>query len=258
MDKNRLISNEEIDLLLDFSQTSETEWDILLGSSDKKLSAYISDIFLSDNRVNLIVAETGCDMLLASASELPHLIIIDEELEDISVFDAVDSIKKRDDFKDIKIMLCVKSENTVDWNRSDVDDYLVKDYNGSEYMSRKILSLLHSSDHESAPKRRWPRTNVKITAQLELKSINDPDLCIHGQALVENISRTGACLSNIKLDRKLDMDDTFRVSLKIDEKPLKDWKAESMIVRLKDDETLGIKFISISRMNRKKITGIDS
>ena len=258
MDKNRFISTEEIDLLLDFSQTAETKWDILLGSSDKNLSAFISDIFLSDNRINLIVAETGCDALLAIALELPHLIIFDEELEDISVSEAVGSIKRRADFKDIKILLCVKSENAVDWNRSNVDDFLVKDYNGSEYMSRKILSLLYSSDHESAPKRRWPRTKVNIVAQLELTSITDPDLCIHGQALVENISRTGACLSNIRLDRKLDMDDTFRISLKIDEKPLKDWKAESVVVRLKDDDTLGIKFISISKSNRGKITGIDT
>lgn len=258
MDKNRFISTEEIDLLLDFSQTAETKWVILLGSSDKDLSAFISGIFKNDNRIDLIVAETGCDALLTIALQLPHLIIIDEELQDISVSEAVGSIKRRADFNDIKVLLCVKSENAVDWNRSDVDEFLVKNYSNPEYVSRKILSLLYSSDHESTPKRRWPRTKVNIIAQLELKSINDPDLCIHGQALVENISRTGACLSNIKLDRKLDMDDTFKVSLKIDEKPLKDWKAESIIMRLKDDDTLGIKFISISKSNREKITGIDT
>ena len=257
MKNKRLISDEEIELLLDFSQTPETKWEILLGSSDDTLCSFIEDLFSEDDRINLNVVSSGCETLIVSGMEPPHLIIIDDELPDLPAGEAIKCIKGKEELKEIKVLYCVNSEKGIDWNRQEVDDYFVKNYIDREYISKKVLSLLYASDHEPVPRGRWPRMNVSITAKLELSSITDPDMCIHGLAQVENISRTGAYLTKIKLDRELNLDDTFRVRLKIDKKPLKDWKAESVIVRLKTDNTAGVKFISLSKKDKMKIANIN-
>ena len=255
-DSSRLISDDDVDLLMNFTGSSETRWEILLGSPDKKLCALVSKLFENDNRVNITIAHNGCDTLVECSRILPHLVVIDEEFPDIPSIEVIKCIKRREDFKDIMVLYGMKSEKSIGSPELNVDDYFFKTNRDKTYMSRKFNALLFSSNQVPAPKRRWPRKDVNIQAQLEVFSVSNPDYRINGEAQVKNISSTGAYLSRIKLDEKLNPEETYTVRLKIDQPPLKKWVAESIMLHLKSDNTAGLRFVNLSKQDRLKLIGV--
>ena len=123
-------------------------------------------------------------------------------------------------------------------------------------MTRKLNTLLFSSNQVPALKRRWPRIDVDIPAQLQVFSTSDPIHCINGQAQVKNISSTGAFLAEISLEETLNPQDAYRVLLKIDQPPLSNWMAESILLHVSQDNTAGLKFINLSKQNRLKMANM--
>ena len=141
MNNKRFLSDEDLELLLDFSPTPEKSWDILIGSSNKNLCELIIGLFTDDERINISVVGNGCDILVGCSLELPHIIIIDDDLPDIPCSTVIQCIKRKVEFEDIKVLCYVNTEKDIDWDRTEVDDYLVKNNNDREYLSKKILSF---------------------------------------------------------------------------------------------------------------------
>ncbi|MCE5249336.1 PilZ domain-containing protein [bacterium] len=255
-DITRLITDEDADLLMNFSSSQETKWEILIGSPDDALCKLVAELFENDHRINITIAQTGCDTLVDCSRILPHLAIIDEKFPDIPSSEVIKCIKRRDELKDTRILYAMESEKSAPPPEGEIDDYFYKSNKDNTYMTRKLNTLLFSSNQIPALKRRWPRLDVDIAAQIQVYSTSDPIHCINGSAQVKNISSTGAFLANINLDEKLNPEDTYRVLLKIDQPPLSNWVAESIMLHVRPDNTAGLKFINLSKQNRLKMANM--
>ena len=250
------LTNEDMELLTDSSLQSESRWEILLGSSDEELCYSLTELFDDDERIDVTVVTNGCDALVACSQFLPHLIIIDEDLPDISSLEVIKCIKRWNDFKDIVVLLATTTEIDEESEKELVKNYFLKTDIDKTYLSRKISAYLFSSDHVSPPKRRWSRRDVNIRAKLILTGPAGSEKIIHGDTTIKNISRTGAYLSDIRFDSDIQKIETYKILLKIDKAPLTDWEADSVIINLKEDKSAGLKFLSISKKNQLKISSI--
>ncbi|MFC1573834.1 hypothetical protein ACFL30_01470, partial [Candidatus Latescibacterota bacterium] len=258
MNENRAqdlsLTNEDMELLTDSSLQLGSRWEILLGSSDEELCYLLTELFDDDERIDVTVVTNGCDALVACSLFLPHLIIIDEDLSDISSLEVIKSIKRWNDFKDIVVLLATTTEIDKESEKELGENYFLKTDIDTTYLSRKISTHLFSSDHVSPPKRRWSRRDVDIHAKLVLTGPADSDTIIGGDAVIKNISRTGAYLSDIRFDSEIQKIETYKILLKIDQAPLADWEAESVIVNINEDNSAGLKFMKISKKNQLKIS----
>jgi CheY-like chemotaxis protein len=253
MDKRYTLSDEDIELLADSAAATMNRWEILIGSADESLYAAVKDIFSEDERVHIDVADNGCDVLVSCAMDVPHLVIVDDELPDIRSIEVIKCLRRREEFTGINILYAVKSDEGSSDFEEYVDDYFIKKDIDTSYLSRKISSQLFASDHVPPPKRRWSRHAVDIPAKLEVRSSSHKDHCIHGTAKLANISRMGAFLTDISLEETIDANETCQVILKIDQPPLKDWSVESVFVNYKENNTSGLRFVKLTKKNHIKL-----
>jgi len=257
----RFLTPEQISMLLDFTISTENKWVIILATPDKKLLSWIRGIFSDDERIVIESTEYGCDALVLCSRKSPDLLIVDEEIPDISGEKVIDCVKRMEELKNIKVLCCLKSrENGMypDWG---ADDYFTKYVLEKVYLLRKVNTMLYTTEsgikeHGPYRERRWPRTKLNIAAKIEIFSVSDPAQFDEGEAIVENISRSGAYISRIKLGKGIVPDESFMVRVKIDRPPMENWKAESAFMRMKRNESAGIKFINISTQDQLKIAGL--
>ena len=142
MAKRKLLSEEEVKVLLDFSHASETKWRLMIASSDLNLYRQLTAVFADDWNVSISRADNVPDAMLRLPSQMPHVLVLDEELREISPRDIIRSIKSHDDFKDLQIYLSLKDgarSEMPDWG---VDDYIIGGNTDRIYISRKVMSLL--------------------------------------------------------------------------------------------------------------------
>ena len=89
MDKRYSLSDEDIELLADSAAATVNRWEILIGSADESLNSTVKDIFSEDERVYIDIADNGCDFLVSCTMDVPHLVIVDDELPDIRSIDVI-------------------------------------------------------------------------------------------------------------------------------------------------------------------------
>jgi hypothetical protein len=104
--------------------------------------------------------------------------------------------------------------------------------------------------------RRWPRTTLNIAATVEVFDEHSTEPVTTGSAIIKDISRDGALLSNITLKSGEHPDAGCRVRLHIDHPRLHRLTTESMVVRITSKDTAGIKFVGISKEDRHRITDL--
>ena len=246
----------------DISKTDEKN--ILLASPNEQLQLLVKQAFSEDKRINIETVTSGYDALIMCSKKTPDLFIIDDDLTEISCEEAVKSIKRQDEQNNTKI-LCFLGNYPSD-NISEVftDNYIVKDNLEESELATKIAVLLDIAK-ESQPtednfhhNRQWPRIPVNIPAQMHVYRIGTPDVREPGDAKVENISFGGAFLSDIHMKSGSIPLDTFRFLLGIKQPPLSDWEAECKVLRLNADGTLtiGVQFVNLSQINKKKIADL--
>ncbi len=253
-------------MFLNLSLSTESTLDVLVASCDEKFLSIIKPLLSSDEQIRIDTVKSGCDTLIACAKMLPDVLILDEEIPDISPKTMIKCLKKDTDLKNIKIVYCYESSETT--NNSDLKDLEINDYFNkadidNSFLQKKLQSLLYTSSptsHHQPPKqgqyleRRWPRTTLNIAAQVEMVMVNDPDEVDHGVAFLKNISRGGAYLSDLKLKKGLIPYEPYYVRLKVDKPPFKDWEAESIIVRFNPRGPTGIEFLNISKKDQLQIS----
>ena len=235
---------------------------ILLATSDEALLSLVHKTFADDERIKIEEVTFGCDALILSSKKSPDLLLIDEELPDISGAKVVKSLKRIEELKNIKILYFSKPYETDNCLKLGVDKCITKDTLDKSDLTRGINSLLNipeSSlttyplpDHE---KRRWPRITINIPANVKIYQMNKPSLYKPGNSIVENISLGGAYLSQIQLAKGIIPSDTFRLLLEVNQPPMENWKAESKVLRLQFDGNMraGVQFVNISKENENKI-----
>ena len=253
MDKRYSLSDEDIELLADSAAATVNRWEIIIGSADESLNSTVKDIFSEDERVYIDIADSGCDVLVSCAMDVPHLVIVDDELSDIKSIEIIKCLRRREEFADIKVLYAVKSDEESKSFEEYVDDFFIKKDIDTTYLSRKISTQLFASDHMPPPKRRWSRHDVDIPAKLEVRSTSQKDRVIHGKAKLTNISRMGAFLADISLVDKIDSIETYQVILKVDQPPLKVWSVESVFVNYRENNTSGLRFVKLTKKNHIKL-----
>ena len=262
MAKRKLLSEEEVKVLLDFSHASETKWRLMIASSDLNLYRQLTAVFADDRNVSISRADNVPDAMLRLPSQMPHVLVLDEELREISPRDIIRSIKSHDDFKDLQIYLSLKDgarSEMPDWG---VDDYIIGGNTDRIYISRKVMSLLGAEfDKEPVDKprtyeRRWPRTRIDVPADLEFINNESDKLHARGSAIIQDISRSGAQLADIDPPHRFVLGRNYRIRMKIADPPLSDLMADTTLVRLGPDRTAGLKFVNISKQDQMLIAGI--
>ena len=258
---SRFLSSEQMSMLLDFTISTENKWVIILATCDEELLSRVQNSFSDDEKVKIEWVRFGCDALVLCSRKSPDLLIIDEEIPDISCEEVIRCVKRMEELKDIRVLCCLKSKGNVIYPDWGANDYFTKYFPDKVYFLRKVNALLYTAepgitDRGLYHERRWPRTTLNITAKIEMFNVSDSSQVDKGEAVVENISRSGACISQIKLGKGIIPDETFMVRVIIDQPPLKNWKADSAFTRLKCDESAGVKFINISTHDQLKIDGL--
>lgn len=257
----RFLNNKEVDLLLDFSLSSESEWNIMVCTLDDILYNKINEL-LSDEKIKLQREFSGCDTIVMCVKNIPDLLIIDEEINDIPAEKIIKCLKKYDGLNKIKILCSLKDAKKNEISDYGADDYFVKYNLDKVYLYKKVNSLLYVSEPVSKStkmkfkERRWPRTVINITAKIEVVNEENPEKVVEGEATVVDISRNGAFLSDIKFKSGEKFDKSFKLRLKINQPPLKHLNAESVIVWCKSDESSGVKFTEISKKDQLKIESL--
>ena len=141
-----------------------------------------------------------------------------------------------------------------------IDECLTKDSLDEATLSEKacqILNILEESQESTQFEhmRRSPRLDLNVPARIAVYPLTNPRQASSGRATVRNLSREGAFLSPIQLDSGTMPGEPFRISMRIEEGPLSDFKADCRVVRLQSNGSLmaGIQFVSIPEPSADKI-----
>jgi len=235
---------------------------ILLVTSDEALLSLVHKTFADDERIKIKKVTFGCDALILSSKRTPDLLLIDEELPDISCAEVVKSLKRIEELKNIKILCFLKSDKADSLLKLGVNECIMKDTLDKVNLTRRVNSLMNIPESRlttyplpDKEKRRWPRITINIPANVKIYNVNKPNLHEPGNGIMENISIGGAYLSQIQLAKGIIPGGTFRLLLEVNQPPMENWNAESKVLRLQfnGDTTAGIKFVNISKENENKI-----
>lgn len=260
VDEDRFLSPDEVDLLLNFTISSESFWDVLISTRDEEFRAEVRNLFHDDPRVRIRNVDNGCDTIISCARGIPNLLVIDDGISDISPVDIIRCLRCDQALAPIIILSRIqghRNDGLPDWG---ADDYICGDDDVDKiYLSRKMHTLLFAShgqsqsDQSESHERRWPRTKMNITAHLTVSRSDDPIRMEQGEATVENISLGGAYLSDIRLESGVFPCGTFKLTLHVDQPDLRNWYADSLVVHQEPEGAAGVRFVNISRDDRLKI-----
>jgi CheY-like chemotaxis protein len=269
--KGRLISRESI---IAFAQRYNVQLPIgqlpigrsnqkkvVLLTKDTMIKSLVENAIGADKQIRLEVISSGCEALIKSAKESCNLLIIDEEIPDVLPIEIIKALRRIRKESDLKIISCLNTDKSDMYLESGANDYYVKNETDQETLRKKLIALLELSDIAAGirepytHKREWPRMSVNLPAAIELYSPDDPEYCQHGTAVIENISRGGAYLSRIQLDKDFIPSKSFRVRVNVNEGVLSDWQADAKVVRFEFNDHLSIcvQFVDLSSQNEEKI-----
>ncbi len=245
--------------LPDFSAVSDSNWEVVVGSSDEELVALVKGIFIDDPQVSVKSFSDGCDLLICVARDIPDIVVLDDHLTGVSCRDIIRSIRRTDELRDIGIFCTLPSGAHGIDPECGMDCFV--SINGLDKItatrtlnSRLYRSSIHS-DRRRPPRRerRWPRVSLDVTARIE---VLDPVYDIRydaGIAQIVDLSREGAGIAKIRLKKRRIPDGAFCIRLRANHPPLEDWKADSMVARMNNGTSAGLKFVDISRQDIGKI-----
>jgi len=262
VDNTHYISPDEIDVVVDLSIHENTNWEIIVGSPDLELVSFIKDIFKDDPQVSVKSFQSGCDLLVAMSKDIPDIVVIDEKIQDIIFTDVLSCIKRTPDFKDIYVYCNSDSNLTFTDSSYHVCNFISLDKKNRTNILRKFNSQLYlSTTHKTRrlqpeKERKWPRIDLNLSARIEIIDPTNNARYDYGDAQITNLSREGACISRIKLNKGRIPGDIFHIRLRVNQPPLEDWKADSKVIRMDNGTAAGLKFVDISKQDKNKIMNI--
>jgi len=232
---------------------------ILLGSGDEGLLSFVRTAFQGDDRVQIQQAKFGGDVLIQCSKEPPDLLVIDEEFSGITCAQIIQSLRRVEDHKNLKVLCWARAENADQCLTWGADGILKKGEMDEEDWKVRVYSLLGMA--EEHPKRaekfehqrRWPRTAVDLPAKIWIYRLRKAHVREGGEAKVDDISMTGAHLSEIRLEKETLPADAFRIVLEVDQEPLKQWRVHCKVIRLESNGGLeaGVQFVRLSRAKQQ-------
>ena len=235
----------------------EEKKSIFLGTSDDYLFSLLQTTFNDDNRVEVKRWSHGGDLLVWCSRNHPDLLVIDEELSDIPAEQVIQSLRRQEEQKGIKILCVAKRSNMnrcLEWG---ADEALTKEGLDREELGERLYSFLELLDKQQEigqkfeHQRMQPRLSVHFPARIEVYRVESPYQRYQGQAVVKNIGPGGAYLSEIRIDGGRIPCEPFRIFLETDQEPLKNWRAHCKVIRVQSNGflTAAVQFIELSKLN---------
>jgi len=234
---------------------------VLLGTSDDELFSLFEKILGEDDRVKVERESYGRDVLVGCSKERRDLLVIDEELPDISSSEVIRTLRRQEEQKELKIAFITrkrKAKQSLQWG---ADEAFWREDLDQKDLSRRLYSLLELSEgdlgmrEEVEHQRRWRRLRTNLPARIRVYRLRRPYERDLGKAVVENISCGGAYLSGIEMEKGELPCEAFRILMEVDQEPLKNWRAHCRVARLQSNGSLtaGVEFTKVSKSNREMI-----
>lgn len=259
MANSRILSSEQVELLINISLAAEPEFAVILCTPDEQLRHRITRLFSGDARLRVEYVRQGADALLCAARIHPDLLVVDRALEDIPPAVLVAAIRRDPLLSDVVIL------GTGDRGDGDfgADDYFTADNLDTLYLKRKLGGLFPaksgSGNRRNRGERRWPRIGLNLAGRIQAVCAGESGETterVEGVAVIENISPGGAFLTGIQFDRDIPLDGAIKVRLDVDQPPLERWSAESAVIERSANGGVRVRFTGISVENRSKIAGL--
>ena len=264
MDSERFLTHEEIDLLFNMTISAESFWNVIIASANARYHEEVRELFHDDERVRVFPCRNGCDTLIAAVRNIPDLLIIDEAgIPDVKCSNLIQCIREDERLHLMRILCRLREDpgdSIPDWG---ADDYLLP---GSEidkiYISRKMHTQLYASGSYreeyslDSHERFWPRARLNIKTVITVADPDQPESLNRGEAIIENISLGGALLSDIRLEHGSVPCGSVVMTLHIEQPVLEGLNADTRIIHCESDGKTGVKFLSLSREDRLRITDL--
>jgi excisionase family DNA binding protein len=267
---DRLISRESIEALMKLYNIPPEAFTpkkkrILVSSPDPNLFALISQIFAQAPHLVIEKLSLEASVLNECIEKRPDLLVIDEMLPDQPWPEIIHSLREIEELKNLRILCLAEPQEVHHYLTWGADDIWPKDLMEEHDVKEHLFSLLNiqkeiaGGDEYFEHHRRWPRKTVRLPAKIWVYPLRKPSLRDPGKALVENISGGGAFLSEMQLKRGVIPCEPFRIFLRIDQPPIKSWRAHAKVVRLLSNEeslAAGIQFVRASKTTLRMIEAL--
>jgi len=238
---------------------------ILVASPVRSVSSAIDEAVGHDERLSVDYASSGCSAILSCAKRRYDLFILDDAIEDVSQEALVGAFRASGVTKSTPVLRWARREARAPLNGN--VEFALRAEETQPQCIREILFSLLALPPEPEPdtntfahRRRWPRLSVDIPATLKVYLVAKPRKQSAGEAIIRNISRGGALLSDIRMDNgKLPLE-PFRVVVATDHPPLSRWRAHGHVVRLRSEGkiSIGVQFLKISQPCMRQIAALDA
>ena len=265
----RIVSRESIATLMKHYKQpveglTEKKKRILLGTPDHELLSSVQKMFAADDRVQIERFEFGGDVLIQCSMAPPDLLVLDDRFRDIPCSQIIQSLRRTEEQKDLKILCCPGSQNRSLCAAWGADEVLSKEDLSQGSVREKVLSLLDLLDEAPVSvqtfehRRRWHRASVDLPARVWIYRLSKAHVREGGSARVDNVSMGGAHLADIQLEKKSIPSEPFRMVLEVDRGPLKNWRVHCKVVRLESNGGLeaGLQFVRLSKPKQAMLEAI--
>ena len=237
---------------------------VLLGTPDDDLFSLFQKIFGEDDRVRVERKSYGGDVLVWCSKRQRDLLVIDEDLPNISSAEVIRTLRRQEEQKGLKIVYITRKRKAKQGLRWGADEAFEREHLDQKELRRRLYSLLELSEghpemrEEVEHQRRWPRLRAHLPARIRVYRLKTPNQRDLGKALVENISCGGAYLSGIEMEKREIPCEPFRILMEVDQEPLKNWRTHCKVARLQSNGfiTAGVQFVRISKSNLEIIQSL--
>jgi len=235
---------------------------VLVGSTDRELVTKVRACFADDERVSVDRAEFGGDVLIRIAKEDTDLLVLDEDLPDISSVEVIRALRRSEEGKELRVICLSRSlgiEKYLEWGADEVLPKDSLDRGDLAWSLYSMLGLLGERVEESFEhQRQSSRTAVDLPARVELYRLGAPHVFDSGRAVVKDISEGGAWLSGLQLEKGMFPCEPFGLLLEIEHDLLRNWQAHCKVVRLRSGNEIeaGVQFISLSEADAERVKKI--
>jgi excisionase family DNA binding protein len=238
---------------------------IVLGSTVVHLRAAIEQRATQDERLQITTLERGSDVLLACYTHPPDLLVVSDDLPDMSPADLIGSVRRRVKHGNIRILCCVGPHSSGGAREWGADVALPLDPLDSPRLfgeMYRLLGIAVASTTAGEPmehRRRWLRLALNVPCEIAIYQRSTPQRRIPGDATLSNISRGGAWISNIRLSDSIPAR-PFRLFLRINTPPLENWQAYCRVLRLESNGSLraGLQFARLPRACARRLAALES
>jgi len=239
---------------------------IVVATGMRELRGMVHAAAQEDDRIRVDTVAHGADTLIACSRDVPDLLVIGDDLTDLHATQVIQSLRRREELRSMKVLCCLHDtpeDEAAAWG-GDAQLSIANGRNTADKIKAAIFDLLgigKSSRHAAGPntyQRRWPRHAVRLQSEVGLFPLSNPDDITWGRATVQNISRGGAYLADMRFRRPTLPAEPFRMLLRVQNSPIGDVETRCQVLRLASNGALsaGVKFEDLPHEAEEKIDAL--